>query len=113
VARTLVIASRSRLGGAHVFNLGGTIASMTELVDTIESIVPEARGLISFDPAPLPFPTEIDHDGLAVLGPVPVTSFAEGIAASAEIYRDLARRGRLVATDQGLEPPASAVPTIV
>lgn len=112
VARTLVVASRSRLEGAHVFNLGGSIASIAELVDTIESIVPEARGLIRFDPTPLPFPAQIDHDGLAALGPVPVTPFAEGIAASAEIYRDLARQGGLVASEQGLEPPASAVPAI-
>jgi UDP-glucuronate 4-epimerase len=113
VARTLVVASRSRLDGAHVFNLGGSIASMTELVETIESIVPDTRGLITFDPTPLPFPAQIDHEGLAALGPVPVTPFAEGIAASAEIYRDLARRGRLVASEQGLEPPASGVATTV
>ena len=113
VARTLIAASRSRLDGAHVFNLGDSIASMTELIGVIESIVPEARGLITFDPTPLPFPAEIDHDGLAALGPVPVTPFAEGIAASAEIYRDLARRGCLVASEQGLEPPASGVATTV
>jgi nucleoside-diphosphate-sugar epimerase len=113
VGRTLLAASRSRLDGAHVFNLGGSIASMTELVETIEGIVPEARGLITFEPTPLPFPAEIDHDGLAALGPIPVTPFAEGIAASAEIYRDLARRGRLVASEQGLEPPASGVATPV
>ena len=111
VARTLLAASRSRLAGAHVFNLGGSLASMAELVELIESIVPEARGLITFDPAPLPFPAEIDHDGLAAIGSVPVTPFADGIAASAEIYRDLARRGRLIASEQGLEPPATGVPT--
>ena len=111
VARTLLAASRSRLDGAHVFNLGGSVASMTQLVETIESIVPEARGLVTFDPTPLPFPAEIDHDGLAALGPVPVTPFADGVAASAEIYRDLARRGRLVASEQGLEPPATSIAT--
>jgi nucleoside-diphosphate-sugar epimerase len=111
VARTLLAASRSGIEGAHVFNLGGSLASMAELVETIESIVPEARGRITFDPTPLPFPAEIDHDGLAAIGPVPVTPFADGIAASAEIYRDLARRGRLVASEQGLEPPATGVPT--
>lgn len=109
VARTLLAASTSRLDGAHVFNLGGSVASMTQLVETIESIVPEARGLVTFDPKPLPFPAEIDHDGLAALGPVPVTPFAAGIAASAEIYRDLARRGRLMASEQGLEPPGTGV----
>jgi hypothetical protein len=84
---------------------------MAELVEAVESIIPEARGLISYLPAPLPFPAEIDHDGLAALGPVPVTPFADGIAASIEIYRDLASRGRLIATEQGLEPPATGVIT--
>jgi UDP-glucuronate 4-epimerase len=113
VARTLIAASRSGLAGAHVFNLGGSLASMAELVETIEAIAPEARGLVTFDPTPLPFPAEIDHDGLAALGPVPVTPFADGISASAAIYRDLARRGRLVATEQGLEVPVTGVtPTV-
>ena len=111
VARTLIAASRSQLDGAHVFNLGGSVASIGEFAATIESLVPEARGLITFEPAPLPFPAEIDSDGLAAIGPVPVTAFADGIAASAAIYRDLARQGRLVATEQGLEPPATGVRT--
>jgi nucleoside-diphosphate-sugar epimerase len=111
VARTLVAASRSELEGAQVFNLGGSVASMAELVEIIESAVPEARGLITFDPNPLPFPAEIDHDQLAALGPVPVTPFADGIAESVAIYRDLAGRGRLIATEQGLEPPPAGVPT--
>ena len=111
VAGTLLAASRSRLDGAHVFNLGGSVATMTQLVETIESIVPEARGLVTFDPTPLPFPADIDHDGLAAIGPVPVTPFADGVAASAEIYRALARRGRLVASEQGLEPPAPGIAT--
>ncbi|MDP9483110.1 MAG: hypothetical protein M3P84_07815, partial [Chloroflexota bacterium] len=64
-------------------------------------------------PTPLPFPAEIEHDGLGALGPVPVTPLADGVAASAEIYRDLARGGRLVAAEQGLEPPASDVATPV
>jgi UDP-glucuronate 4-epimerase len=113
VARTLLTASRSGLTGANVFNLGGSIASMTQLVETIETLVPEARGLITFEPAPLPFPSEIDHDNLAAIGAVPVTPFADGVAASTAIYRDLARRGLLVAAEQGLEPPAAGIATAV
>jgi UDP-glucuronate 4-epimerase len=110
VARTLIAASRSGLTGANVFNLGGSAASMNEVVETIESIVPEARGLITFEPAPLPFPAEIDHAQLDAIGPVPVTPFADGVAASAAIYRDLARRGHLIAAEHGLEPPATGAP---
>jgi UDP-glucuronate 4-epimerase len=111
VAGTLIAASRSGLTGANVYNLGGNVASMIEVVETIESIVPEARGLITFEPAPLPFPAEIDHAELDAIGRVPVTPFADGVAASVAIYRDLARRGLLTAAEHGLEPPATGVPT--
>jgi hypothetical protein len=39
---------------------------------------------------------------------VPVTPYREGIAASAEIYRRLADRARLDATEQGLPAPIPA-----
>jgi len=106
VARALIAASRSSLGGAHVFNLDGSSADGPQLVDAIAAEVPEARELIRFEPVSLPFPAAIDHDGLEALGPLPVTPFAEGVRASIEIYRQLAREGRLVAAEHGLEPPA-------
>lgn len=110
VATALIAASRSRLGGAHVFNLDGATADGRQLVDAIAAEVPEARDLIAFEPVSLPFPAEIDHDGIEALGPLPVTPFAEGVRASVEIYRDLARRGRLAPAEHGLEPPPAAVP---
>lgn len=106
VARALIAASRSSLAGAHVFNLDGSSADGPQLVEAIAAEVPEARDLIRFEPVSLPFPAEIDHDGLEALGPLPVTPFAEGVRASIEIYRQLAREGRLVAAEHGLEPPA-------
>ena len=106
VARTLIAASRSSLGDAHVFNLDGSVADGAQLVDAIAAEVPEARGLIRYESASLPFPAEIDHDGIEALGPLPVTPFAEGVRASIEIYRQLGREGRLVAAEHGLEPPA-------
>jgi UDP-glucuronate 4-epimerase len=108
VARALIAASRSSLPGAQVFNLDGSSADGPQLVDAIAAEVPEARELIRFEPISLPFPAEIDHDGLEALGPLPVTPFAEGVRASIEIYRQLAREGRLVAAEHGLEPPAVA-----
>lgn len=109
VARALIAASRSSLGGAHVFNLDGAAADGAQLVDAIAAEVPEARDLIGYESVSLPFPAEIDHDGIEALGPLPVTPFAAGVRASIEIYRDLAREGRLVPAEHGLEPPA-AVP---
>ncbi|MDQ2965016.1 MAG: NAD(P)-dependent oxidoreductase [Chloroflexota bacterium] len=108
VARALIAASRSAIPGAHVFNLDGAVADGLQLVDAIAAEVPAARDLISFEPVSLPFPAEIDHDGIEALGPLPVTPFAEGVRASVEIYRGLAREGRLVAAEHGLEPSSVA-----
>jgi hypothetical protein len=90
------------LNGAHVFNLGGHPVDISAWIETIESIVPDAAGLLAVMPTELPFPSEIDHAGLAAIGPVPVTPFREGIEATVGIFRRLAVEGRLVGTEQGL-----------
>lgn len=102
VARTLIIASRSSLEGARVFNLGGHGVDIQTWIDTIESVVPGAAGLLGHSEIELPFPAEIDHESLAALGTVPVTSVHDGIEATVEIFRRLAAAGQLVGTDQGL-----------
>jgi UDP-glucuronate 4-epimerase len=107
VARTLIAASRQRMPGAHVFNLPGVVADGPALLDAIDAAVPGSTAQITFEPVDLPFPTEIDHDGIEALGSLPVTPFAEGIAASVAIYRDLAAAGRLDPAAHGLEPVAS------
>lgn len=104
VARTLIMASRSSLVGAHVFNLPGSVADGAQLVAAIEAAVPEAKGLVGFEPDTLPFPHQVDSDGIEAIGEVPLTPFTDGVRASAEIYRDLARRSRLVPAEHGLEP---------
>lgn len=104
VARTLIAASRSSLEGAHVFNLPGIAADGPAFLQAIEAAVPGAADLIRFDAIDLPFPSEIDHDGIEALGPLAVTPLADGVHASADTYRELAGAGRLKATDHGLEP---------
>src|SRR5262245_5832789 len=44
VAKTLLLASRSRPEGARVFNLGGEAVAITDWVAAIERVVPEAAG---------------------------------------------------------------------
>lgn len=73
VARTLILASRSVLAGARVFNVGGSVVAIDDWIAALDELVPSAVGLISADPVPLPFPSHIDHTGLAGLGDVPVT----------------------------------------
>ena len=104
VAGTFIAASRARLAGAHTANMGGTAAHMREVVALIEQNVPAAVGTISYTEAPLPFPDDIDSSGLAPLGAVPLTPFPEGVAQTIARYRALAADGRLIATEQGLDP---------
>lgn len=106
VAATLLAASRSSLDGAHVFNLAGHPVEIGAWIGIIESIVPEARGLLDMAPTVLPFPSEIDHAGLAALGPIPETAVREGIAETVEVFRRLARDGRLVGSEQGIPAPS-------
>ena len=110
VAATLIAASRSSLQGAHVFNLGGSSVDIPSWIAAIEDAVPDAAGTITAAPAELPFPSEIAHDALtAALGPVPVTPYRDGIAATVEILRRLQTEGRLVGIEQGL-PAAEPSP---
>jgi len=103
VARTLIAASRSSLTGARVFNLGGSLVGMDELVAAIEAAVPGARGLITYDPEPLPFPDSIDDSGLEVVGDVPVTPLDEAVRRTATVFRDRLTQGLLDPESHGLE----------
>ena len=104
VATTMILASRSAPDGPRVLNLGGSPVAVTDWVTAIEAAVPEAAGRITVAATELPFPAEIAHERLAVLGPVPVTPYRDAIAATADIYRRLAAAGRLVGAEHGLTP---------
>jgi UDP-glucuronate 4-epimerase len=102
VAATMILASRSEPDGARVLNLGGSPVALTDWVAAIEAAVPEAAGRITVAATELPFPAEIAHEGLSVLGLVPVTPYRDAIAATADIYRRLAAEGRLVGAEHGV-----------
>jgi nucleoside-diphosphate-sugar epimerase len=102
VAKTLILASRSAPNGPRIYNLGGSQVALDDWAAAIEAAVPEAVGLITVAPEPLPFPADIAHDRLAELGDVPVTPYRDAIAATAAIYRRLAAEGRLVGAEHGV-----------
>ena len=106
-AHMLIAASRSGASGASVFNMPGTMVGAADLVAAIEAAVPDARGLIDAEPVSLPFPGEIDHDGIETLGELPLTPFDTGVRESVAIYRALAASGRLDADLHGLEAVAA------
>ena len=107
VARTLILASRSEPAGARVFNLGGSPVSIADWIQSIEEAVPEARGRITAEVDPLPFPADIEHRSIAALGAVPVTPYKDAIAAIADVYRRLAADGRLIGLEHGVPAPAT------
>jgi UDP-glucuronate 4-epimerase len=110
VARTLVAASLGDVHGAHVFNLPGVVADGPAFLAAIDAAVPGASDLIAFDPVDLPFPSEIDHDGIEVLGPLTTTALVDGVRASVDTYQDLARDGLLDPADHGLSPIGAGRP---
>jgi nucleoside-diphosphate-sugar epimerase len=101
-ARAFVIAGRSALPGANVFNLGGSLVHMDDVVAAIERAVPEATGSITHAGPSLPFPDEFSLDGLELLGPLPSTPLEDGVRQTADLLRDLQRRGRLRPEAHGL-----------
>jgi UDP-glucuronate 4-epimerase len=103
VAGTLVSASRSSLTGARVFNLNGSLVAMGDVVAAIEAALPESRGLITFDPKPLPFPDAIDSDGVEMLGDVSVTPVERAVRQTIDIFRAAMKRGDFAPESHGLD----------
>jgi hypothetical protein len=81
---------------------------MEAVVEAIEASLPEARGLISFDPQVLPFPDAIDDTGIEALGDIPVTPFPEAVRRTVAIFRDRFERGELAPEEHGLEAVAAS-----
>ena len=102
IGRTLLIAARSEIDGARVFNLGGSSATIAEVVEAIEANVPGSAGLIRVTGAPLPFPEVIESSGIAELGPLPITPMARAVAETVALLGRVHAAGALDPAEQGL-----------
>ena len=81
---------------ADVYNIQGSVVDMADVVAAIESVVPAARGTITFDPKPLPFPDGQDDAPLqALLGDVPHTPLEVGVARTIALFREALASGQL------------------
>jgi UDP-glucuronate 4-epimerase len=95
-ARAFLIAARSGLDGAQVFNLGGTKASMSEVVAAIEKTAPEAKGTITVSGSQMPFPTDIDDSAVnAALGTLTWRPFDQGVADTIADFKAAIASGRI------------------
>ncbi len=86
--------------GAEVYNIRGSVVDMTEVVQAIEAAVPAAKGTITFDPTPLPFPDGQEDTRLrALLGSLTTTPLDAGVAATIRTFRTALADGRLTTKD--------------
>lgn len=87
-ARTFIACARAPFQGAEIFNLSGSVATMGEIVAAIEAAAPQARGLITFDEKPLPFPEAFDAAPLErVIGELPLTPLEQAVAETIALFR--------------------------
>jgi nucleoside-diphosphate-sugar epimerase len=99
-AEAFIRAASADLEGAHAFNSHGETIEVAAVVREIEANLPAAKGLITFDPAPLALPPELNDSAIvAALGDLPHTSLAEGTKQTIERFSLLHREGRLDTSD--------------
>ena len=95
-AKAFIQAARADFQGAEVFNLGGDSVSTTEVIAAIELAEPTARGRITFDDVPLPFPPEVDNTALTnAIGSLHFTSLNNGVAETIEIFSRALAEGKI------------------
>ena len=96
VAKTLIQMARTPFQGSEAYNIAGQIVHMREVVAAIEAAEPSARGQITFEDSSLPFPKGQKEDELqALLGTVPNTPLAEGVAGTIEHFKRALAEGRV------------------
>lgn len=93
VARIVIGAARVRPDGCDVYNISGSIDTVASFTEAIVEVT-GATG-ITHGTEQLPFPRGLDDSALAErLGPVPRTSLAAGVAATADWFRAAMDEGR-------------------
>ena len=96
-AAVFIRAARSGIEGAPVYNMGGTFASVAEVVAAIEAAAPEMAGRVTFEPAPLGVgPEDVDGRPLEeALGAIDWVPLTEGVRRTIEHFRAAIRDGTL------------------
>jgi UDP-glucuronate 4-epimerase len=96
VAASFIQASRAMPKGCEVYNLGGTDATVEEIVGHINRIAPEMAGKITHETAPLFTPDSVDGSELEkVIGPVRWRSIEQGIRDTMDHVRSAVSAGRI------------------
>jgi UDP-glucuronate 4-epimerase len=84
--------------GASVHNVDGPEVSMPELIELIETAVPEVAGRITAAAEPLPFPPSMDGSSFVeLIGGSVMRPIDAGVTESIERFRELLADGRVKA----------------
>lgn len=99
-ADAFIRAASADLEGAFVFNSHGESVEMATVVEEIGNLIPEAKGLITFDSTPLALPPELDDSAIVrALGDIPHTSLTQGMKETIERFAFLRGEDRLDTND--------------
>ncbi len=94
VALQFIEAARKPLGGAYVFNQGGKVVNIAEVVTAIRKVAPGAQ--ITQNETPLPFPEAFDNTELRRrFSQVYETPLEEGIRQTIDLFTARIADGRL------------------
>jgi nucleoside-diphosphate-sugar epimerase len=99
-ARIFIRSAERDLPGARVYTPRGSVVHVEEFIQTLEKLLPEARGLIKARGNKLPIAADLDDSALRRdLGEDLHTPLEEGIKETANIFARLEREGRLETRD--------------
>jgi len=95
VAKIFIGAARAEYRGATVCNLRNDLLDVSDFVDALRSVAPEAQITAETD-HPLPFPADLDDSGLRhILGDIPHTPLQTAISQTLEMFRALLAQERV------------------
>lgn len=96
VARVFIQAARTMPEGAPVYNLGGTVNSVPDVIAAIERAVPESAGTITANTEPLFTPDGVQGKAVeSLLGPLEWRSLEQGVQDTIKVLRAAYAAGRL------------------
>lgn len=95
-ARAFIQAARAGVKGAPVYNLGGTEASIDNVIRQINAAAPEMAGRITFNPEPLALPPHVDGAPLeGAIGKLHWTPLEEGVRQTVNVFRAAVKAGKV------------------
>ncbi len=96
VAQTFIALARLPYEGASVFNIRGSVAHMSEVVDAIVAAEPSAAGRITYEETPLPFAEAQNEEPLQnLLRKAPYTPLSAGIARTIAHFKQALAAGKI------------------